>query len=472
MRETLAAAGIAVLAAVPGWTASLLDKEDLKLDFGGRFEKVAELEDVTDEPVRDLTRIYLFDTQDRLYARGEAKGIRFSFENAFGGESYSTSNGSISLLEFYADVPVKPWPGLSVVVGQYKLPTNLESSQDEGLMLFTEKSDLNQLFFNTGYDSGLGVRFQGKTFDAFFGTSTAAPDIPQRYLPELFKVPPLLEARLGCGNIQEDYFHKGQYASGEVDEPQWGLHLNGMYINDSNAGHSTNLALQSGYFTGFSANSHYGNALLNTAWNPFLGRTGKDVNGGAFGQVNAYYTQESIDGEYRAPVWGTTLTLQAQASWAQFFSHDFARISAPVTGPGGVAAPFNGATSGGVTVAGGLVQAALGGPVWQFAGRYAIVFPDPDLGVYTAGSTTVGSTYYQITDGEPISEVTFPSVVWNLNDYFTLMGEGMYKINAPEVLGDDGVYVADEQVATVSSAKNIHRNLFIPVLHVAAVFQF
>src|SRR5437763_669121 len=99
---------------------------------------MGELENVTDEPLRDKTRIYLFNTQQRLFARGDYQGTRFRFEEALGSEAINTSNNQVNLLEFNATIPLnQTW---SVTVGQFRVPTALETSTYDGALAFAEKS--------------------------------------------------------------------------------------------------------------------------------------------------------------------------------------------------------------------------------------------------------------------------------------------------------------------------------------------
>lgn len=434
--------------------AEILKLPDMDLSVGGRFQSTGELENVTDEPLRAKTRVYLFNTQERLFARGQFKGTRFRFEEALGSEAINTSNNQVNLLEFNAQVPLnQDW---SVMVGQFKVPAGLESSAYDGNLAFAGKSLLMQLFFNSGYDTGAVLRGKAGTFDGLLGTISGAPDIPQRYLPELFKFPPMLVGRLGYSDgIDDDPYAPLQTGFAVPERLQHAVHLSGIYANDSNAGHSTLLALQSSYFAGFSANSYYSNALLSTAWNPYLGKTAAN-----FGQVTAAYWQAGLDGVLRLPWRGAVLSMQAQASFARFAAGDFAPFA------------MNGVTvtSGSLEVAGGLVQASLDkGPFTLGARVVAVV---PDAGFVNKDS---GGKFNAITGTLPIYEVTFPALTWRVSEHVRLSGEAMFLLNSPEAFGDDGVYELLEmpsQVTNVTAASPAVRNAFVPIGHMAFIFDF
>jgi hypothetical protein len=414
-------------------SAEIFQNDDLTFNLGGRFQELGELELVTNDPYRDHTRIYLFNTEDRLTSSGDFKGYKWNFEVAFGGEAINTSNNQINLKDFNADIPVIPDMAY-VKVGQFKVPTNLESAVYEGNQLFTEKSLIYNMFFNTGYDNGLSLYGKLGLMDFAGGVLSGAPNLPQRYLPETFNFPPLLFLRVGINDgITDDPFHQQQTGFVKPTKTEFGLHLNGMYETDSNAGHSTDLALESGYTGDFDANSDYGNMMLYGAWNPFLGRT--EAN---FGPVHAQYWTASVDTQLRAPMGDTTFTLTAQANLAHFDAWDFA--------------PFlmngNMVSSGSINIGGAEVIASIGDNPWELAGRFSVVVPDNSLRV----TPTAGNAYTSITGSSPIYELTLPSITWHMNENAKLVAEGMWMINTPEALGNDGMYVLSEMPDQVETA--------------------
>jgi hypothetical protein len=451
------AAAAALLAfqglAVSGRAAEVIKTDDLTLDIGGRFQTLGELENVTTEHTRENTRVYLFNTEDRLKASGLIDGTKFYFEESLGGEADNSSNNQTNLLEYNAEVPLI-W-GTSVVVGQFRVPTSHASAGYEENMVFTEHSPLTDLFFNQGYDTGIVLKGSAGLFDALVGTISGAPDLPQRYLPEIFNVPPLMIARVGLGNIKDDAFHPAQEGFAKPDTTQWAVHANGQYINDSNAGHSTDLSLQSSYFTTFSANSEFGNAVLNSSWNPYLGKTAAN-----FGAVTASYWTASIDAQLRQPLGDYTLVAEGQGTWTQFQASNFA----PVVMNG------RAVTSGSLNVSGAELMASLQAKMWALSARASVVLPDSSFSYNYAGTN-----YTPITGSAPIWEVTFPSLMVKVNSRVKLVAEGLFLIDTPEALGNDGVYEVTEmpsQVTNATAANPITRNEFVSIGRMMFQFAF
>jgi hypothetical protein len=417
-------------------SAEIFQNDDLTFNLGGRFQELGELELVTNDPTREHTRIYLFNVEDRLMSSGNFKGYRWNFELGLGGEAVNSANNQINLKDFNVDIPLIP-DMVYVKVGQFKVPTNLESAVYEGNQLFTEKSLLYNMFFNTGYDNGLSLYGQLGHLDFAGGVLSGAPNLPQRYLPETFEFPPLTFLRIGFDDgITKDPFHQAQSGFVKPTQTQFALHLNGMYENDSNAGHSTDLSLESGYTAAFSANGDYGNMLLYSAWNPFLGRTAAN-----FGPVDAQYWMASLDTQFRAPLGDTTFTLTAQANVAQFTASNFAAFV--MNG--------NTVTSGRINIGGAEVIASVGDNPWEIAGRFAVVIPDNSLRVTPATAAAPGTPYAAITGSDPIYEITLPSITWHLNEDAKLVAEAMWMIHTPEALGNDGMYVLAEMPSQVAT---------------------
>ncbi len=454
--------------ATPVVGASLFQSKDLTLHLGGRFQELGELEYEADDPLRDKARVYLFDTENRLLADGKYKGIDFFFETAFGGEAYSTSNNQINLLEFDANVPLTE--GVSVMLGQFREPANLESADYDANLLFTEKSELMTMFFGMGYDEGIALSGKSGDFDAIVGVEDGAADLPQRYLPEYFNFPPMTFVRLGITDgIKDSPWHPKQTDFEKPDANQFAIHLNGIYLNDSNAGHSTDAALESSYVTvGSATTDDYGNFLLSGEWNPYLGKTA--IN---YGRVTAQYWQTSVDAEFRAPVGDTIFTVQAQANAAQFTASNFA----PTT------IGSNVVTGGTINIGGGEIQASLGDNPWVIAGRFAAFFPDAGMVNTGSGSVTLGATVdhlvgpwaTSILGTKAIYELTLPSITCKVNPDVKIIAEAMWLIDTPEVFGGDGEYVLTEEPSQSSNANPLNpvtRNPLVPVGRMMFQFSF
>jgi hypothetical protein len=402
-----------------GQAAEIFKNDDLTLNLGLRFQELGELDYVSDESVRDKTQVYLFNVEDRLLFSGDFKGYKFHFETALGGEDVNSSNNNISLLEYNVDVPLIP-DLVYFKVGQFKVPTNLESAYYEGNMLFTGHSDLMNLFFNQGYDNGLSLWGHMDNLDFAGGVLSGAPDLPQRYLPEIFDFPPMTFLRVGFNDgITDDPFHQLQTGFAKPAKSQFAIHVNGEYEKDSNAGHSTDLNLQSAYLTTFSANGPYGNALLTSLFNPYL-------SGAGINQVNAQYWNTSLDMQYRAPMGDTTFTLAAQVNMAGYTTV----LPAPITLPNGAVV-----SSGSLNIGGAEIIASVGDNPWELAGRFAVVIPDSNM--ISAFTPTAGplphTPQIQSMGSDPIFEVTFPSITWHMNEDVKLVAETQFLFNTPEV---------------------------------------
>ncbi len=455
---------VVLLAGLPvrSHAAEIFKNDDLDLSFGGRFQELGEIDYVSDETVRDKGQIYLFNVEDRLFLNGDFKGYKFHFEEALGGEDINSSNNNLGLLEFNVDVPLIPDMAY-VKVGQFKVPTNLESATYEGNMLFTGHSDLMNLFFNQGYDNGLALWGTMGQMDFAGGVLSGAPDLPQRYLPEIFEFPPLLFLRIGLNDgITNDPFHQQQTGFAKPTKSEFALHVNGEFENDSNAGHSDDLSLGSAYLTGFSANGPFGNALLTSLFNPYVSAAG--IN-----PVNAQYYNASLDFQYRAPMGDTTFTLSGQVNVEGY------NVSLPTA----IILP-NGqkVTNGSLNIGGAELIASVGDNPWEVAGRFAVVIPDdglvskftPTAGSLTPLPETIGS--------DPIFEVTLPSITWHMNEDTKLIAEAQWLINTPEVtstpansISGDGTYLITQMPSQFGGGVE-SRGSLVPVGNMEFQFSF
>lgn len=442
-----------------GRSAEIFKNDDLDLYIGGRLQELGELSYTSDDTLRDKLRIYLFSPEDRLFSYGTFKGYKWNFEVAFGGEAINSSNNQLNLKEFSADVPLIPDMAY-FKVGQFKVPTNLESAVYEGNQLFTEKSELMNMFFNTGYDNGLALYGTLGNLDLAGGVLSACPNLPQRYLPELFQIPPMLFARIGFDDgIKADIFHQKQTGFDKPGKTEFGVHLNGQFVKDSNAGHSTDLSLDSSNIGTFSANGDYGNMMLYSLFNPYLG---KGPAGGYSQGIDSYYWQAGLDFQLRAPMGDTTFTLTGEALAAQFNNTGFA----PMTINGNVQ------TSGSLNIGGAEVIASVGDNPWEIAGRFVAVIPDAGF------KTVIGATtnYTSVTGSDPIYEVTLPSITWHMNEDCKLVGEAIWAFNTPEVKANDGVYVLTEMPSQAASSLTpptiLPRASLIPSGRMMFQFQF
>lgn len=444
--NTLKAAGLALaIALVPAASKALevLNTEDTQLDVGGRFQMTGHLQHSnTNGPaksatnvnttvgLRDSTRIYLFQNQNRLEISGKVDGIKFNLVEALGSEGMNGSNNQINLLEMNALIPVVD--GVTLMAGLFRVPTSRASALDDASLGFTEKSFVNNWFFNAGYDNGLALNFDFGAFDAILGTGLASPNIPVRYLPVIFQLPPPLYLRIGAGTLKEDPYHPSDLPEGKLETAKWAVHANGQYIKDSNAGHSSLLGQANGGITPISVQSYYGNAFLSSGWNPFIG-----LRTVANGPINQVYWNASVDGQYQAPLGEElTLSLSGQVNFSQFINNDFAALT------------YNHKkmTWAQLSATGVEVAALVMGEKWGLGVRGDVTLPDP----YFAVKDTTNNIYMPITNSDPIYELTFPSIVYRHSKYVKVIAETQFWFNAPEALADSGTFQLLDEVTQVS----------------------
>lgn len=465
-RALLLAAFAVILAPGPGKAMQVFQGAGSTLDLGARLQLLGELSMVTDDPIRYHTRVYLFNKEERLFASGTYGGTRFHLDEALGAEAMNGSDSQNNLLELNADIPLGGALG-SLMVGQFKVPTNLESADDSGYLLFTEKSELTQMFFNEGYDTGLVLHGRLGGADALLGAISGAPNIPNHFLPELMNFPPMLIARFGFSHgLGDDPFRPRQEGFEDAGKLQYAAHVNVGYASDSDVGHTTLLSLQSDYFDAAVSNSYYGNVLLYKNWNPYLGRTaGPTVtyNGAptTIGPVNAHYWRASVDGVLRDPVAAGTWVIQGQINAAGFAAADFQSFSLNSTAE----------SSGSLAAYGAELITAFVTPAWACAGRFSLAIPDAGFAYNYDGA----AGYTPVTGSEPIYELTLPSIVWRPSLGLKVVAEAQWLIDTPEALDNDGVYLLTEmptQVSVASDTNPVTRATLVPVGRMMVQYAF
>ncbi len=459
-----------------GKAAEIFKNDDLDLSFGGRIQVMGDAELITQDMVRDHFRVYLWDEEDRLFTSGTYQGYKWNFEVAFGGEAINSSNNQLNLLDASADIPIIP-DMIYGKVGQFKVPGNWESAVYEGNQLFTEKSPIFNLFFNQGYDTGAALYGHLGNLDGQFGLVQGGPDVIQRYLPEVLNFPTPMFLRVGFNDgINDDPFHPMQTGFLKPDKLQVAVHATGYIAADSNAGHSEDLGLGGGYLSTFNANSQYGNVLISSVFNPYLGAAG-------VAPVSATYYQAGADFQVRAPLADTTFTFTGQV----MIGHYNATVPAAMayeTPVSILGKPEVAGAKYALNIGGGEVTASVGDKPWEVAGRFALVVPDNNMiGSYTqrnaAGKpVTIGgvSTWYApiFVNSDPICELTFPSITLHVNSDVKLVAETMFMFDTPIVHSDDGVYVVSEMPGSANSGINSPntRANFIPLGRMQLQFQF
>lgn len=453
--------------AAQGKAAEIFKNDDLSLSVGGRIQEMGEMSIISDDLIRNKFRIYLWNVEDRIFTSGNFKGYKWNFEASFGGESIANgTNGSLNLLDASIDVPLIE-DLITIKVGQFKVPGNLESAIYEGSQLFTEKSPHFNLFFNQGYDTGVVLYGHLGNLDGQAGLVQGAPNLPQRYLPEIVNFPIPMFARIGFNDgITDDPFHPSQTGFAKPDKLQVSVHGMAYVAADSNAGHGDLFGQMGGALATFSDNSYYGNILTSSKFNPFLGVAGALP-------VSALYGQLGGDFQVRAPLGDTTLTVSGQVMYGHYDvtvpggkiinnasgapvtvqNNDAAMTIAGVVYPAGKAVnkKFE------LNIGGAELIASVGDKPFEVAGRFAAVIPDN--GMVGQFSTPAWAWAPLFVNSNPIVEVTFPSITYHFNDDVKLVAETMFMFDAPESKDYDGNYLVAEQPGAASGTGYIGPNL-------------
>jgi hypothetical protein len=409
-----------------------------------------------------------------LFTNGTYKDFKWGFEASFGGEAIANgTNGSFNLYDAYVDIPIIP-DMIYVKVGQFRDPASYFNGIYDGNMLFTEKSPNFNLFFNQGFETGVALWGHLGNLDGVFALVQGAPNLPQRYLPEIANVPLPTLLRIGFNDgISDDPFHQKETGFAKPDKTQFAIHAMGYIAADSNAGHGDLFSQIGGGLATFSDNSNYGNVLTSKVFNYFLNIQG------ATNPVSQTYYQTGLDFQFRSPMGDTTFTLAGQA----MIAHYDMTVNAPIAGGGPLGkVEVNGAmvtpavgSKFELNIGGGELMASVGDKPWEIAGRLAVCIPDNGL----KGITNSATTYRPIfVNSDPIVEVTLPSITWHMNDNAKLVAETMFMFNAAESQDVDGNYVIAEQPATAAAsatalyrAPNIQAG-FVPIGRMMFQFQY
>lgn len=456
-----------------GQAAEIFKNDDLDLSIGGRIQVMGDAELETDDYIRQHFRMYLWDEEDRLFTSGDYKGFKWNFEVAFGGEAINSSNNQLNLLDASVDIPIIT-DMIYGKVGQFKVPGNLESAIYEGSQLFSEKDPMFNLFFNQGYDTGVALYGHLGVLDGQFGLVQGGPDVIQRYLPEVLNFPTPMFLRVGINDgITDDPFHPKQTGFDKPDKLEWAAHATGYVAADSNAGHSEDLGLGGGYLATFNANSDYGNVLISSVFNPYLGNAGANP-------VTANYWQLGADAQVRAPLADTMFTATGQVMVGHYdmtISSAMPYESAPASVAGQAVKPGQ---QYALNIGGGEVIASVGDKPWEVAGRFTVVIPDNGMvGTWTTrnlNGTSTGKTYYApiFVNSDPIYDLTLPSITLHVNNDVKVTAETLFLFDTPEVHSDDGMYLVAEMPGSANSGINSANTRigFVPVGRMQFQLQF
>lgn len=359
--------GIGVSAAVLVWGSIALAEipiaksESAELDAGGMIQALGFAQHL-DDPYKDDSRMYLFLNRARLRLSGRYDRISFYMEMGLGGEDtiVSQTGVSLSLLDFAFGIPLSPAGTTYLKVGQFKVPYGREQLAYSANFQFADRS-IDYLGFKVGRDVGAAVVSRPGPFTLIAGVFTGGGrDVPpDHYLPEKLGVP-LLAARAGIGNVDDDPF---VLAQSDIAAPTRKLRgaffVNGLYTQDSAIGHSTVLNVKLADKS----------LLLDGNWNPYIGHT--PLNPGTWWQVGA-------DAAVRIPAGPVDLAGETQ--------FDFGRYDND---------------AGSVQIWGLRAQGGVLYRRFEFALRYAVLGPDSKFAYMTV----------PLTGSQPIQEIT-PSVAW------------------------------------------------------------
>ncbi len=409
----------AIYSGSPASAMKVVHDEDV-LNVGGRLQLLGVAEFI-DDPWNDSERLFLFLNQSRLKLDGTYSGVDFAVEFMLGGEEVPESNTVMSLLDFYANVPLADnW--LAVRFGQFKVPYGRERLFASGAMFNTERS-INNNFFNIGRDVGVAAHGQGELLTGALGVFTAAGiNVPGRYIPEDLGFP-MIVARLGVNNgLDQDILNPFQNDEARGHGTRFAAYLNGMYTKDSRVGHSSPLALK----------NHDNSMFLNQNWNPYLRDRGQ----------KAEYMQVGADVAVEFPLRDSSaLLLSAEANFGKF-ENDNGKIES----------------------SGGVLGVNLLRETWEIGLRYAAVDPGNDYAYTETDADTGTKTLHSITD-KIIHEIT-PSIVYNWHRHnLKIITDLTIQLDVPVAREPGtGVYnlmLQPDQVSYVTRGGIEHQDLYI-----------
>src|SRR3569832_788581 len=280
---------------------TLVKNDKVAMDLWGRGQMEGVGEIVAD-PYADNLRIYEFLKQARVGLNVKVNDLfNYQVELAFGGEnqnSLQSMAGGYDLLDFVADVPLKPLGENTILkLGQFRVPYGREALGDEGYQDFADRSIAN-LATNHGRDYGLAIMGTKGAWTGTFGTfPDGGRDIAQRYLPETFGFPEIV-VRAGYNDgVDADIYHV-MGTDRKLTRDTKAFFINGLYERDTRIGHSTALL----------SHSVDGNLLTNTNYNPYMNRADVGANTGASGVCSGVSCQRGTlfnvggDAENRHPL--------------------------------------------------------------------------------------------------------------------------------------------------------------------------
>lgn len=378
---------------IPAQAMEVFRTDKLSMDMYGRAQMIGVGQYVPD-PFRDHMRVYLFLKQARVGFKGNYEDVKFDTQFAFGGEISNPTNNDLGLLDFVADVPLKPlgddaW----FKIGQFRVPYSREGLSDRGFMEYGDRSVANMAFYQSR-DYGMAVMKTKGVWTGTIGTwSSGGRGVPQRYLPERFGIPYVV-ARFGYNDgADEDIYHVKPNPIGATRTTK-AVMVNALYTKDTLIGHSS--ALQSRTIDK--------NLLMDSAYNPY-------INQGGGGGANGLGTIAGAASMQRGDYW----SVGGDAVIHHPLGND-RQINAEIEGNwGGYQNRF-----GVLHAAAARAQADYQQGAYGIGLRYGLLHMDKKSGFLTNSATgtgtTAGTNVNRVISNEmgiPIHEIA-PSLVWRI----------------------------------------------------------
>ncbi len=264
----IAALGLAA-SAMPGHAAEFT-AGGVTLRPGGMIRPLWLVQRV-DDPYRHKTQLFHFLRNARLSVGAEYKDLSLYAELTLTGREAEiplspatnpTWGLNPTLLDFYGDVRLPFARDIRVRIGQFKVPFGREQLLKYQDMPFAERSPV-WLFFGMGRDVGGALWGSvGDMLDFAAAIQTGVGrDVPERYLPEIVEMLPLVTARVSVrGGLQGNPWLFP--APKPTEDLAWSVAANVLYSKDALTGHSTVLNVR----------AKDKPLLLQANWNPYIGK--------------------------------------------------------------------------------------------------------------------------------------------------------------------------------------------------------
>jgi hypothetical protein len=308
---TLGLATGALLAVAPvRLPAAEVTAGDVTLRFGGMIRPLWLVQRV-DDPYRHKTQLFHFLRNARLSLAADYKDIHLYSELTLTGREAEiplspatnpTWGLNPTLLDFYGDVRLPFARQLYVRIGQFKVPFGREQLLKYRDMSFAERSPV-WLFFGMGRDVGGALHGTvGEMLDFALAIQTGVGrDVPERYLPEVVEMLPLVVARVGLrGGFEGNAWLFP--ASRPTQDVAWNVAANVLYSKDVLTGHSTVLNVR----------SKDKPLLLQANWNPYIARRPLEIG---------EFLAAGGDLSFSVALDPVRLSVEGEALWARSRTH-------------------------------------------------------------------------------------------------------------------------------------------------------